>query len=522
MTDDSSANDEQQDPHVVLSQKAELLRLCDEVELFHTSDGDAYATLENSDHRENWAVQSSQFKMWLVRGFYQRAGTAADRASVQSVLGVLEGRAKFDGSEINVHTRLAGYEGRLYLDLANDSWECVEIRPDGWKVISDPPVRFRRPAGLLPLPAPAPAPGGELSELRGLLNVTNDNDFELIVGWLINALREMGPYFILALYGEHGCAKSFTCRLLRSIVDPCRPDLAAIPRSTHDLMICAQNRRIIALDNISYISATNSDALCRISTGGGHQTRKLYTDSDEALLDVQRPILLNGIGDIITRGDLQDRAICIYLPRIPEVERRRESDLWTQFRVRHPSLLGALLTAVACSLKNEETTNLDSLPRMADAATWITAAEPALGWSGRTFINSYRMNQATSNETILEASPIAESVRSLLQEGDAWTGTAAALLRELTNHISQEISRTRAWPKQPHLLSRALRRLAPNLRAAGIGVDFEQTPGSNSRKLITLFTVISDASDASDAERVAGVAGVAECGDFVETEAVDL
>jgi hypothetical protein len=74
----------------------------------------------------------------------------------------------------------------------------------------------------------------------------------------------------------------------------------------------------------------------------------------------------------------------------------------------------------------------------------------------------------------------------------------------------------------PHNLSRTLRRIAPNLRADGVEIEFSQTGGSKSRKIISLFRPAlesSDATDASDAmspespsnadRGVASVAGVA-------------
>jgi hypothetical protein len=45
------------------------------------------------------------------------------------------------------------------------------------------------------------------------------------------------------------------------------------------------------------------------ATGGGFAVRQLYTDQDEVLFDAQRPVILNGIEDVVDRPDLADRAI---------------------------------------------------------------------------------------------------------------------------------------------------------------------------------------------------------------------
>ena len=74
-------------------------------------------------------------------------------------------------------------------------------------------------------------------------------------------------------------------------------------------MIAARNSWVLAFDNVSSVPDWLSDAFCRLSTGGGLATRMLYTDDDEILFDAQRPVLLTGIEEVATRGDLLDRSL---------------------------------------------------------------------------------------------------------------------------------------------------------------------------------------------------------------------
>ena len=71
-----------------------------------------------------------------------------------SELDLLEARAQFDATERAVDVRLAEYDGRIYLDLCDEHWRAIEIGRDGWRLNKFPPVRFRRPAGMLSLPSP--------------------------------------------------------------------------------------------------------------------------------------------------------------------------------------------------------------------------------------------------------------------------------------------------------------------------------------------------------------------------------
>ncbi|MBK6756732.1 MAG: hypothetical protein IPG70_03445 [Moraxellaceae bacterium] len=60
----------------------------------------------------------------------------------------------------------------------------------------------------------------------------------------------------------------------------------------------------MAIDNLSGLSKDFSDVVCQIATGASSSKRKLYTDNDVETYEIARPIILNGIDDIASRGDL--------------------------------------------------------------------------------------------------------------------------------------------------------------------------------------------------------------------------
>jgi len=164
------------------------LRLCEEV--FHTPAGAAWADFIIDGHRETWPIRSKRFRTWLRRCYYQATGSAPSAAAIHSALDLLEARAQFDASERAVSIRVAEHAGRLYLDLADQHWRAVEIGADGWRVLGCPPVRFRPSPGMLPLPVPER--GGSIDALRSFLNLSSQDDFVLVVAWLLAALRSRG------------------------------------------------------------------------------------------------------------------------------------------------------------------------------------------------------------------------------------------------------------------------------------------------------------------------------------------
>jgi hypothetical protein len=333
------------------------------------------------------------------------------------------------------------------------------------------------------LPLPVPEPGGSIEQLASLLNLSSQNDFVLVVSWLLAALRPTGPYPVLAISGEQGTAKTTLSKMLRDLVDPNTAPVRALPRDERELFIAANNGHVLAFDNISRLRPWLSDAFCRLASGGGFAVRQLYTDQDEVLFDAARPVIINGIEDVITRPDLADRSIFLTLPPVPDARRQSERDLWQGFVLTRPRILGALLDLVVHGAL--PSAGLDRLPRMADFALWATACETAL-WAPRTFGRAYEANRTAAIEGIIEADPVAACVRDIMAERSSWTGSAADLLRARAGHGSDGISRDHTgWPKNPRALAGRLRRAQTFLRALGIDITFSRE-GRAGRRIIRM------------------------------------
>jgi hypothetical protein len=478
-SDDPGGDYRAESPSKRESQAQLLVELADEAQLFHTGKKIAYATIRAKGHREHWRVQSREFQLWLRERFYLIRRRGPNAQALKDALSTVEARAIYEAPERPVAVRLASHEGKIYLDLADSEWRAVEIGGSGWRVVKDPPVAFIRTPGMDPLPAPEE--GGEIQELRPFINADGDL-WALVLGWLVAALNPRGPYPVLVVGGEQGSAKSSTAKVLRMLVDPNLANLRSEPKEARDLMIAANNSWVILLDNLSRVEAWLSDALCRLSTGGGFAARKLYTDDEEAMFNAQRPVILNGIEEIVHRGDLLDRSLILDLPAIPDERRVPEEKFWADFEVARPRVLGALLSAVASGLQHRGSVKLSALPRMADFAVWATACEPALGLQSGSFMDAYRENITAANEVVLEASPV---VAPLWDIGP-FEGTAQELLEKLRQAVGDSTTRLHIWPKTPRGLSGLLRRLAPNLRRAGVSVDFRR---SNGERLIVLASV---------------------------------
>jgi hypothetical protein len=81
---------------------------------------------------------------------------------------------------------------------------------------------------------------------------------------------------------------------------------------------------------------------------------------------------------------------------------------------------------------------------MADFALWAAACETALGPVG-TFWSAYCSNRDGAVEGVIDAGPIAATVRAVMAIRMEWTGTASDLLGLLTE-AAGELLRSKTWP----------------------------------------------------------------------------
>ncbi len=399
------------------------LALSEVSELFHDPEEEPFATLPIDKHFETHRLRSRQVKNWLQHQFYLRFKKAASSHVVQSAVDVLDAEAVFMGNTHPVFVRVGELDGSIYLDLGDPEWRAVKITPEGWSVEQEPDLKFRRPKGLAALPEPSIR--GSAKGLMEFLNIIEE-DWPLLLGWLLGTLKPDSPYPVLVLHGEQGSAKSTTARVLKAVVDPSIAPLRTEPRNSRDLMVGAVNNHVMALDNLSRVQPWLSDALCTLATGGGFATRTLYENDEETILNAQRPVILTGIDELARRGDLLSRCIILRLPVIQDSDRRTEAELMMAFENTLPDVLGGLLDAAAQALAQHASLQLPFKPRMADFATWVEAGASALGLERGQFLDAYARNRVDSlvdaNDIALDVSPLPGAIRALMsvQKDCAW------------------------------------------------------------------------------------------------------
>jgi hypothetical protein len=438
-----------------------LLELAREnsTELFHDQDHEAYANIFVDGHNETLAVEGVGFKDWIREKYYRSAGRAPGKQALEDAIQTLASQARYKGVKKSVNLRAACHENKLYLDTGDSEGNAIEISDEGWKISNKVPVLFKRPIGMEPLPQPEKQEDIKegVALLRTFLNVRNDDDFVLVVAWMLAALRNEGPYPILNLSGEQGSAKSSFCKVLSALVDPNRSPIRTLQTKEQDIFISTQRSRVLMFDNVSRISGEISDALCRLATGGTFSARKLYSDNEEVMIRACCPVVLNGIVDNVIRPDLSERCIHLHLEHISEEDRKPEKEMWAKFEEARPKILGALLSAMSHGLKNLPETKLEKSPRMSDFAIWATACEEAL-WDPGSFMRAYNHNRDEAITNNIESNPVATEILFLMKDQNKWEGTATDLCKCLSfpeNHckfLSSELKRIETMMRHKGIL----------------------------------------------------------------------
>ncbi len=378
---------------------------------FHSTTGDLYASIPVAQHIEVWPLKGESFATWLHRSFYEAMESPVSNEAVSQVISVLSARALFDSPEpIPLSTRVAEHGGAFWYDLTGPEWPFIRITPEGWFVVENPPIifnRYRHQAAQV-----MPIPGGDIRKILRHVNLKGQET--LFLCWLVSCFIPGIPHVMLIIFGEKGAAKSTACSLLKAMIDPSALETLTLSSDMRNLAVNLQQHLFLPFDNVSRINEETSDAMCRAITGGGIQTRKLYTDAEDVIFRFMRCLAINGINNVATRPDLLDRSLLVELERIPDSNRRELADIQAAFEADRPAILGGILDMLVKAMAIFPTVKLDRLPRMADFARWGYAIGEALGGLGQEFIDQYEANRAAQNIEAINSYPVATRIEAFM------------------------------------------------------------------------------------------------------------
>lgn len=456
------------------TQLVELVLSNHQVRLFLDQYQTAHVCFPRGRHTEVWPCDSSEFRYWLCDEYYKETdGKAPGTNALSGALNVLEGRARAGAMRYTLHNRIAERDGAIWYDLCDAEWRAIRIDENGWEVVSNPPIMFRRYS--YHQPQADPIEGGDIRDVFQFINVKEHDQQILFLAGLVSFFIPEVPHPLLYVHGQQGSAKSSLLETVHELVDPSAVGSLSMPRNLEDLKLLLDHHSAFAsFDNVSYIQADTADLLCRAVTGMGFERRKLYTNSETVLCYIQANIAINGINLGSSRPDLLQRSILLELTPVEKSERRQDRELRTAFLKAKPALFGAILNTVVKVVKIMPSIQPQGLYRMADFTVIGCAVAEVLGLEQEAFLTAYSRNEEEQTHSVLESSIEASLIQELMTDKERWEGSATVLLVELTmlnkGRISEEM-----LPKNAAALSRRLRVLRPALEATGLHLSTDRS-----------------------------------------------
>ncbi len=465
-----------------------IINLAKNCKYFKNELSDPFVAAFVKDHYEVMGIKSQKFKLYLTKLYFENTKSAPSSEAMNQSLKVLEMKAMYSENEHQLQKRISKFEESYFYDLCNPKWIAVKIDKNRCSIEVAPPILFTRSNNMKEQTVPdfKTKPDTLLTLVNKHFRLKKESDVILFSTYLVTCFLPDISHVILVLYGEKGSAKSTSMRMIKKLVDPAIQDLLSIPTSTQDLALILANNYLPCFDNLDSISPEKSNLLCMASTGGALSKRTLYTDSDETILRIKRPVVLNGINIVATRADLLDRSIVIELERIHKTQRKTEKQIWKQFDTDIPKFLGAIFNTISAAISLYDDVSADEFGRMADFNSWGHAIAEVLGVDGDAFQQSYLDNQSTANKEAIESHPIASAIIILMDEEPSWQGSVTSLLKELQAVAYEQgiDTNNKLWVKSANVLSRRLREIKSNLSEIGITYNIKH---AGSHKEITIL-----------------------------------
>ena len=461
---------------------------------FRDQHNEVFAAVEVGGHREIHPTKGRWFRSYATRLIYTTLEEVAGADALRSVIALVDADAFHDGQRIHLNNRCAFHDGALWYDLCNEKWQAIRIDANGWEIVDDPPILFRRYDHQQAQVCPD-AEAGDAKLMLEHTNLKTDADKIMALASLCYAFIPDKPKPLVYPHGMHGAAKSTFCSVNKRLVDPSSAENIN-PKKIDDLPQHFAHHYLPVLDNVSYIGDELSDFLCRACTGMSGGKRALFTDDEDVLYSFTRQVYINGISLVAHKPDLLDRILPLEHEEIKPEKRKEANRFWSEFDRDKPRILGGIFTALSKALKSEKDLTLPKLQRMADFTRWGEAISRALGYPDNAFLKAYQDKVDASIAAAFESNPIAGLLMTFMESSEQkdkpeWIGTMSQLHSTLRGQVMLAGEDLKTFPKDAIRLSKKINEIRGELLKAEIQIDHEVLADRKRTRLIHIRNLSS-------------------------------
>lgn len=296
---------------------------------------------------------------WLRDTYNQFTDSVIPYAAETGAIKTMGSKVVRSKKYIKTVKRVFKENGNVWIDLGNDTADCIRLNQEGWEVLPQLPEglgsSFIRDESVRWINTPQTVNFKDSKDvldfyLRPYIN-TSEDDWILLISWLVNhVLDNESP--ILMFLAEAGLGKSTACRALQFAAEGGfeLEKLSKMPTKPDDLIVALAKQRVGSFDNISKISSDMSDTWCQSTTGLTYSKRKLRTDNETVTLKTRARIIANAISVNELRDDVKERLVNINLTQ--NIAQQMKTEELENFLVKnHATVYGALLSIAVEVLK---------------------------------------------------------------------------------------------------------------------------------------------------------------------------
>jgi hypothetical protein len=439
-------------------------------EVFTDQEGKTYVVITAGGHSKNVPLDSKAFDDLVLKTAVRSFGLAPPPGAMRLLKRTLQG---VSSGTRKLYQRVARTYNGVLIDLGGPDWSAVAASQSGIRVVnpSRPPFVRGSTASELPLPDYS----GTLDELDEFIPTDDVTSLLLVKMWLVTSLIPDIARPLAVIIGVRGSGKTETSRLLQSLVDPQVIPGRHMPRTERDLVIALQSSYVPLFDNVRAISPVQGDVMAQAVTDFGFVVRRLFTDAATQVHAFRRTAIVTGLDVPTSAPDLLSRCLIV---EFSGSRKLRSLDRWmARFQATRPRLFGAVLTALSGAMRIVPTLQpvTEVEHRLADWVQWAVAVGLALGRSRDECVAALVEMKYGQHLHSIGAQPIARGVMELMRPAPEWRGSPTQLYCALEPISKQTaLNREPEWPKNVEALSKAVRRVAPELASVGIEVTWGQ------------------------------------------------
>lgn len=501
--------------------------------LFKDQFGEPFVYLKinekDENHYEIMPLSGNRFENYLIKIFYESEHKIIPSKEIRNnIVDYLRAKVEFRNTVRPLELRIAKLNDddyTFYYDLIDGKGQIIKITSDGWSIMKNPPILFRRYKHQAEQTLPLSISFNEnsnnerdldidiLDRFIGLLNIHDLDTILLLKCYIISLFIPDISKAVLILQGEHGSGKSSFHQLIKMLVDPSAITTMTFPKEINELIQILSHNQIVYFDNISILQDWISDQLCRAVTGSSFSRRRLYTDDEDIIYRFKRAIGINGINLVATKPDLLDRSIIISLERIQKERNRSQIEILKEFETFKPQLLGYIFDILVkvLQIKKAGGIKLNGRNRMADWEEYCEIISRCLGYTENEFLRVYQKNIHIQIDEAIEASPLSTVIIKFIEHNNNISNqetldfTATELLEKLEEFAISEMRLTniktiKSWPKSPNVLSNRLNSIKTLLREKGIEIERYKDSNKTRDRKIRIYRILSSMPSISSDE----------------------